>query len=95
MTHLQTLFGSLDINQPRDHEGKFSPIKKSDPQEQVKQHFLTGATLTVQQCLRLYRTTELRRIVSRLRKQGMNIGGEMYKGEYKIYKLVKEEKDGN
>ena len=37
-------------------------------QQNVEKHFLSGKPLTVQSCLRLYGTTELRVIVARLRK---------------------------
>ena len=37
-------------------------------QQNVEKHFLSGKPLTVQSCFRLYGKTELRVIVSRLRK---------------------------
>jgi L-amino acid N-acyltransferase YncA len=45
------------------------------PQSQVLAYMKAGNALTVQDCLRLFRTTELRRIVSRLKSAGNIIGG--------------------
>lgn len=57
------------------------------PQQQVLEHFERGGSLTVLECLRLYHTTELRRIVSRL-KQTCNIVSEPVDGEsYRRYRM--------
>lgn len=94
----QTLFGLPDYiaQPPRNHDGTFAPKCDGKPQEQVKRHLQAGLKITVQQCLRLYHTTELRRIVSRLRKNGMNIISDPFiengRVKYHIYYLAKEEK---
>lgn len=94
MVSQTNLFGLPDyIAQPRNHEGKFSPRCDGEPQKNVKKHLESGLSITVQQCLKLYRTTELRRIISRLRKQGMVIEATWFGNrEYYVYKL---KKDGN
>lgn len=87
------LFGLPDTPVKRDHEGKFSYKCDGKPQDNVKRHLQAGLGITVQQCLRMYHSTELRRIISRLRNRGMNIGGEWFgEREYFIYKLVKDVK---
>lgn len=48
----------------------------TDPQQRIRAHFEQGGSLTVQAAIQRYNTTELRRIVSRLRKIGMNIGSQ-------------------
>ncbi len=63
--------------------------------EQIKQYFLDGGVLTVKSALLKFGTTELRRVVSRLRKQGMDIASEkinhLYeKGYHKEYFLTRE-----
>jgi hypothetical protein len=58
-------------------------------QKEVLKHFKAGGSLTVLECLRLYHTTELRRIVSRLKKTGLNIIGKPVSGEtFKQYFLI-------
>ena len=63
-----------------------------NPQTEIYFHFLRGGSLSVLEALRLYHTTELRRIVSRLNKDfihdGKLITGEKENGEnFKRYKL--------
>lgn len=94
----QTLFNlPTHIPQPkRDHDGKFTFKCDGKPQDKVRNHLLSGLSITVQQCIRLTHSTELRRIISRLRKSGMNIKDRWYevngKKEYKVYYLAKEVK---
>lgn len=44
-----------------------------DPQIRIRNYFESGGRLTVQTAIRQFNTTELRRIVSRLRKNGVAI----------------------
>lgn len=88
---MQNLFNYPEPSQRRDHEGKFSPRCDGEPQKNVKRHLEAGLSITVQQCLKLYHTTELRRIISRLRKRGMNIEASWFGNrEYYVYKMAKD-----
>jgi hypothetical protein len=62
-------------------------------QKQIELYFKAGGTLTVQQAFHMFHTTELRKIVSRLRKNGMNIISELIDAlngdQYKEYWLAK------
>lgn len=94
----QTLFGLPDyIAQPRHHDGTYAPKCDGAPQANVKRHLEAGLKITVLQCIKLYGSTELRRIINRLKKRGMNILSEPYiengRVKYHIYSLAKEEKD--
>jgi len=51
-------------------------INQAIQQEGIKKCFEMGGRLTVQAAFHRFRTTELRRIISRLRKAGMNISDE-------------------
>lgn len=44
-----------------------------DPQNRIKHHLLEGGRITVLSGLRMFQTTETRRIISRLKKQGVLI----------------------
>lgn len=89
----QNLFNLPEMPQKREYNGTFAPNCDKEPQKRVKEHLLRGMSITVRQCWKLYGTSECRRIVSRLKKQGMDIGGDWYgKREYFIYKLNKEDK---
>lgn len=44
-----------------------------DPQSKILAYLKAGGKLTVRKAERLYHTTELRRIISRLRKMGYSI----------------------
>ena len=46
------------------------------PMHEVLFAFMSGERLTVQKAFRLFHTTELRKIVSRLRRKGYNIRAE-------------------
>lgn len=46
---------------------------KHDPQNKILAYLKAGGRLTVRKAERLYHTTELRRIISRLRKMGYSI----------------------
>lgn len=50
-------------------------------QRHVLESLLAGRRLTVQKCFRCFGTTELRRIVSRLQKQGYPVESERVNGE--------------
>jgi hypothetical protein len=64
----------------------------SNPQTSVKQHLKNGGTLTVLECWSLYHTTELRRIISRLKREGMQIVASWEQGpekaKYKRYRVA-------
>lgn len=60
--------------------------KGIDPQKMVEQHFKNGGTLTVLECWSLYHTTELRRIVSRLKHSGMSFASTWEKREQSRWK---------
>ena len=45
----------------------------NDPQNKILAYLKQGGRLTVQKAIRLFSTTELRRIISRLRKMGYPI----------------------
>lgn len=47
---------------------------KCDPQNEILSYLCKGGRLTVRKAERLFHTTELRRVVSRLRKRGYMIG---------------------
>lgn len=60
-----------------------------DKQGAVLDHFQRGGEITVLTCWRQYHTSELRRIVSRLRQAGHQIVGEKMNGDtYKTYRLA-------
>lgn len=89
------LFGLPDyVAQPkREYDGTFAPNCDHEPQANVKRHLESGLSITVLQCIRLYGSTELRRIVCRLRKSGMTISDKWYvdngRKKYKVYFLSK------
>lgn len=60
-------------------------MTRQEKQRKVEKHFYNGGELSVKRCLSLFGTTELRRIVSRLRKRGMNIKDRWTSLGYKIY----------
>jgi hypothetical protein len=65
-----------------------------NPQSEILAHYLRGESLTVLEALRLYHSTELRRINSRINAEllpeGKMIVGEFEPGQnYKRYWLVK------
>jgi hypothetical protein len=64
----------------------------NNPQKSVAEHLKNGNSLTVMECWQLYHTTELRRIISRLKREGMQITGAWEKGpqnaKYKRYKAA-------
>lgn len=47
------------------------------PLQQVLAYFLQGGRLTVQKAFHLFHTTELRKIVSRLRRRGYDIRADV------------------
>jgi hypothetical protein len=49
----------------------------NNPQSQVLEHLKSGRPITVGICYQLYHTHDCRRIISRLKKEGHLIGGEM------------------
>ena len=50
-------------------------------QNNILNHFQNGGRLTVQRAIQLFHTTELRKIVSRLRRSGHNIRSVKKTGE--------------
>lgn len=48
----------------------------ASPQAKIKAYLMKGGRLTVLRALRIFGTTELRRIVSRLRKEGITIAAD-------------------
>lgn len=60
-------------------------------QDRVLSVFLSGHSLTVLDCIRQCGSSELRRIVNRLKHKGYNITGEKINGNnYKTYRLITE-----
>ena len=49
---------------------------KHDPQTKILTYLVVGGRLTVRKAERLFHTTELRRIVSRLRRKGYTISSD-------------------
>jgi hypothetical protein len=61
-----------------------------EKQRAILMAFQNGMRLTVQMCFRLFHTTELRKVVTRLRRMGHNIVSEKLNGEnYKTYWMPK------
>jgi len=59
----------------------------------IENHFKAGKELTVLDAVKLFKTIDLRKFVSILRKRGMNITDEWVVNpgvKFKVYKLVKE-----
>jgi hypothetical protein len=50
-------------------------------QENILKHFQRGGSLTVLETIYLYRTTELRKVVHRLKQQGFNIVSKPVAGQ--------------
>lgn len=50
---------------------------KYSAMQRIKKYFLVGETLTVQKTISKFHTTELRCVVSRLRKEGIPILSEL------------------
>jgi hypothetical protein len=62
-------------------------------QEDIKQFFETGGVLTVQKAFWKFHTTELRKVVCRLKDKGLNIVSKRVDGEsYKEYWLDRSNK---
>lgn len=69
-----------------------------DPQNKILAYFKEGGRLTVNKALYMFSTTELRKIVSRLRRAGHRIGSQWRSDKasdgrnvrYKEYYLVTE-----
>jgi|WetSurMetagenome_2_1015567.scaffolds.fasta_scaffold1212198_2 hypothetical protein len=58
-----------------------------NPELQVKRHLLNGGKISCLTCYRKYHTFDLRRIISRLRKEdGLNIANRWVKGKNNRYK---------
>lgn len=47
------------------------------PKRDILAYFLSGGRLTVNKAIRLFHTTELRKVVSRLRKEGWDIRADI------------------
>lgn len=67
-------------------------LTQHDPQKSVAAYLKEGKSLTVLECWVLFKTTELRRIVSRLKREGMAIVAAWEygpnKAKYKRYKAA-------
>ena len=61
------------FDRTRGKSGKYIKAMKHDPQNKILAYLKAGGRLTVRKAERLYHTTELRRIISRLRKMGYSI----------------------
>lgn len=61
-------------------------INQDIQQEGIKKCFEMGGKLSVQDAFRRFHTTELRKIVCRLKKAGLNIVSEYKKGDGVIFK---------
>lgn len=61
------------FDRTRGKSGNTSKAMKHDPQNKILAYLKAGGRLTVRKAERLYHTTELRRIISRLRKMGYSI----------------------
>lgn len=59
-----------------------------NPQREILAYLLGGGRLTVQKAIRLFDTTELRRIVSRLKDRGFPVVSEKQYGETKTGRRV-------
>lgn len=71
-------------------------VNSCKPQLLIREHLAQGGTLTVQQAFHQFGTTELRKVVARLRRKGDIISdrwtsseSEGRKSRYKIYYMVK------
>lgn len=57
-------------------------------QSAILSYFLRGGELTLLDCIKLFGTSEIRRIASRLRDKGYPVHGEYINGNnYKTYRL--------
>lgn len=61
------------FDRTRGKAANTSKAMKHDPQNKILAYLKAGGRLTVRKAERLYHTTELRRIISRLRKMGYSI----------------------
>ena len=68
----------------------------NEPQSRIREYLAQGGTLTVQQAFRMFHTTELRKVVTRLKRKGDCIMGrwtssstdEGRTSRYKIYYMT-------
>jgi hypothetical protein len=100
MEQQNNLFGIADyIPQPKPKTrsvcGCFISECNCQKQKAIENHFKAGKELTVLDAVKLFRTIDLRKYISTLRKRGMNITSVWVVKpgvKYKIYKLSKEVK---
>lgn len=100
MEQQNNLFGIADlIPQPKQKTrsvcGCFISECNCKKQKAIENHFKAGKELTVLDAVKLFRTIDLRKYVSILRKNGMNISGTWVVNpgvKFKVYKLVREVK---
>lgn len=67
-----------------------------EPQLQIRNYLMQGGTLTVQQAFRRFHTTELRKVVTRLRRKGDTIisrwtdsvSSDGRRSRYKVYCMI-------
>lgn len=69
--------------------------KLNNPQVQIQDYLARGGTLTVQQAFRMFHTTELRKIMTRLKRKGYIIldrwtdsEKDGRKSRYKVYYMI-------
>lgn len=70
-------------------------MKNLTKKEKIKRHLLSGKTLTVAQCMRLYKTHKLSARVQELNEEGMRIVCDMKRNKktkesYGVYKIKKK-----
>ncbi|WP_317319160.1 helix-turn-helix domain-containing protein [Alistipes communis] len=71
--------------------------KPNEPQRHIRDYLMQGGTLTVQQAFRRFHTTELRKVVTRLRRKGDTIVSRWTDGQsidgrrsrYKVYYMIR------
>lgn len=95
-----TLFGMPNyIAQPKKKQrsvcGCYIPECRCQKQKAIENYFKSGKELTVLDAVKLFKTIDLRKYISILKRKGMNIVGTWVVEKhvkYKVYKLVKEVK---
>lgn len=64
-------------------------MKVRNPQREILAYRLAGGRLTVQKAIQMFDTTELRRIVSRLKDRGFPVVADKQYGETKTGRRVR------
>ena len=71
--------------------GLCAPQTAEQKQKNIEDWLKSGKSLTVLECINRFRTTELRKVICRLKKKGMAIVGtwqEEKGNRFKRYKLI-------